>query len=36
MRRALAIFEASLGPDHPNTQKVQSNLDALLAAMAGD
>jgi hypothetical protein len=34
MRCALAIFEASLGPDHPNTQGVQRNLDALLARIA--
>ena len=26
MRRALAIFEASLGADHPNTRTVRENL----------
>jgi hypothetical protein len=26
--------EASLGADHPNTQKVRGNLDALLAEIA--
>jgi len=30
MRRALAIFETSLGPDHPNTQTVRSNLAILI------
>ncbi len=33
MRRALAIFTASLGPDHQSTQTVARNLAALLAAM---
>ena len=31
-RRALAIFEKSLGADHPNTVTVRENLAALLAA----
>ena len=31
MRRALAIFEKSLGADHPNTVSVRENLAALLA-----
>ena len=30
MRRALGIFTASYGPEHPSTQTVQRNLDALL------
>ena len=34
MRRALAIFEKSLGPDHPNTVTVRNNLAALEAALA--
>ncbi|MBC8472585.1 MAG: tetratricopeptide repeat protein [Planctomycetes bacterium] len=29
MRRALEIFEKSLGPDHPNTQTVRGNLESL-------
>jgi len=29
MRRALEIFEKSLGPDHPRTQTVRENLEAL-------
>ena len=29
MRRALAIFETSLGPDHPNTVIARNNLAAL-------
>jgi len=29
-RRALAIVEASLGPDHPSTVTVRRNLAALL------
>ncbi len=33
MRRALAIFETSLGPDHPNTVTVRDNLAALEAAL---
>ena len=33
MRRALAIFEASLGPDHPNTVTARNNLAALEAAL---
>ena len=32
MRRALAIFEKSLGADHPNTVTVRENLAALEAA----
>ena len=36
MERALAIFEARLGPDHPNTQTARRNLDRLLAEMAND
>ena len=32
MRRALAIDEESLGPDHPNTATVRKNLAALEAA----
>ena len=34
MRRALAIFETSLGPDHPNTVTARNNLAALEAALA--
>ena len=33
MRRALAIFEKSLGPDHPNTVIVRNNLAGLEAAL---
>ena len=33
MRRALAIFEASLGPDHPSTKTVRDNLAVLEAAL---
>jgi hypothetical protein len=33
MRRALAILEKSLGPDHPNTVIVRNNLAALKAAL---
>jgi len=33
MRRAVGIFEASQGPDHPNSQIVRGNLEGLLAAM---
>jgi len=33
MRRAVEIFEASLGPDHPKSRIVRGNLEALLAAM---
>jgi hypothetical protein len=29
LERALRIFEAGLGPDHPRTQAVQNNLDSL-------
>ena len=32
-RRALAIFETSLGPDHPNTVTVRNNLAGLEAAL---
>ena len=35
MRRALAIFEASLGPDHPWTVGARNNLAALEAALGG-
>jgi tetratricopeptide (TPR) repeat protein len=31
-RRALAIDEKALGPDHPITKQVQANLDWLQAA----
>ena len=34
MRRALAICEKSLGPDHPNTVIARNNLAALEAALA--
>jgi len=30
IRRALKIFEDSLGPDHPSTQTVRKNLEILL------
>ena len=33
MRRALAIFVASLGADHPNSQTVMGNYAALLGEM---
>jgi hypothetical protein len=33
MRRAVDIFEASLGPDHPSTQTAKRNLEILLAEM---
>ena len=33
MRRALAILETSLGPDHPNTVAARNNLAALEAAL---
>ena len=33
MRRALAIFEKSLGPDHPSTVTARENLAALKAAL---
>jgi hypothetical protein len=36
MRRALAIGETSLGPDHPNTRDVRKNLEILLAEMKPD
>ena len=32
-RRALAIFEKSLGPDHPNTVTARGNLAAVLATV---
>ncbi len=35
MRRALAIFTASLGPDHPNTKTVANNYRMLLDANRG-
>jgi hypothetical protein len=28
-RRALEVFEKSLGPDHPKTQTVRTNLELL-------
>jgi|GEM_PF-3208320 len=31
MRRALGIFIASLGAEHPDSRMVQENLNALLA-----
>ena len=31
-RRALAIYEASYGPDHPRTMGVRANLAALEAS----
>jgi hypothetical protein len=31
-RRALAIDEKALGPDHPTTRQVQANLNTLLEA----
>ena len=34
MRRALAIFADSLGPDHPSTRR-RRNLEALLAEIEG-
>ncbi len=34
MRRALAIFEESLGAEHPSTKTVRGNLEALLAELA--
>ena len=34
MRRTLAIFEASLGPDHPQAVTARDNLAALVAALA--
>jgi hypothetical protein len=34
MRRAVEIFERSLGPDHPSTRTVKRNLEILLAEMA--
>jgi hypothetical protein len=30
-RRAVSIFESSLGPDHPKTLTVRKNLELLLA-----
>ena len=35
MRRALEIFVASLGWDHPNTQTVFANYLGILAALKG-
>jgi hypothetical protein len=32
MRRALDIFERSLGPDHPSTKVVRENLEILVKA----
>ena len=34
MRRALAILETSLGPDHPNTVTTRNNLAALEIELA--
>ncbi|HSU82796.1 MAG TPA: hypothetical protein VLR69_10275 [Thermoanaerobaculia bacterium] len=34
MRRAVKIFETSLGTEHPNTQIVQRNLELLLQKIA--
>ena len=34
MRRAFAIFETSLGPDHPFTVTARNNLPGLQAALA--
>lgn len=34
LRRALAIWHSSLGPDHPNTVMARENLDRLLADLA--
>ena len=34
MRRALAIFEKSLGGDHPNTKTVRKNYEMFKAEMA--
>jgi hypothetical protein len=31
-RRALAIDEKALGPDHPTTKTIRNNLDVLLKA----
>jgi len=33
MRRAVAILERSLGPDHPRTQIGRENLEILLSEM---
>jgi hypothetical protein len=33
MRRALAIFEASYGADHPSTRGVRTNLARLARAL---
>jgi hypothetical protein len=33
MRRAVEIYEASLGPDHPTSRGVRRNLELLLADM---
>ena len=33
MRRAVAIFEASLGAEHPNTLTVKENYQLLLDEM---
>ncbi|NQT16122.1 MAG: tetratricopeptide repeat protein [Planctomycetes bacterium] len=38
-RRALAIYEASFGPDHPSSRSVRANLEVLQREMqngAGD
>ena len=36
MRRALVIFDSSLGPEHPSTRTVRGNLAALEAEMPGE
>uniref|UniRef100_UPI0035B075F2 tetratricopeptide repeat protein n=1 Tax=Promineifilum sp. TaxID=2664178 RepID=UPI0035B075F2 len=36
MRRALAIRERVLGPQHPDTRQSRANLDAIEAAMGED
>ena len=33
MRRALAIYEKSFGPEHPNSKIGRGNLEILLTAM---
>lgn len=35
-KRALAICERALGPDHPHTQTVRRNYDGLLQEMGGN
>jgi hypothetical protein len=36
MRRAVEIFEASLGPDHPDTGLARENLKVITAKMRPD